>query len=399
MDLVASGAQPPILLQELVRAIVTGSVPDDDGVTAWDVEPPPGAGLAVRAPGLDAVAVAGHRQVIGAAGETLPMTSRTSHDLASVTKLVGTTTSLMALTGAGAIQLEDPVRRYLPAFRGGGKDEVTIEDLLLHRGGLWEWWPTYCDVIAPEDGHRLVAEIPLRYTPRTGRRYSDLGFMLLGRVVEAAGGSPLRRAVVELVIGPLGMTGTAFGGPAGTGASAGSPDVAGSSVGDVVEWRMVARGDPYPVPRSTADFDGWRSHVLVGEVNDGNAFHTFGGVSGHAGLFSTAEDLVRLGDALCHSASGGGPWHADVLTQFLAPGPDDGQSRGFRWWTSTVEGCTATAFGHPGFTGTTVAVLPDHGASVVLATNRLHVRGVPTPNEPMWRAALGAAHGAIHVAG
>jgi CubicO group peptidase (beta-lactamase class C family) len=144
-----------------------------------------------------------------------------------------------------------------------------------------------------------------------------------------------------------------------------------------------------PVPRSSADFTGWRRHVIVGEVSDGNAFHTFRGVSGHAGLFSTVEDLVRFGAAL-----GQARWPA--LAGYLAPGPDPGQSRGFRSWTSTVDGCTTTAYGHPGFTGVTLAVLPEHGATVVLATNRLQVRGEPVPNEELWAPALHAAHRLLH---
>jgi CubicO group peptidase (beta-lactamase class C family) len=157
---------------------------------------------------------------------------------------------------------------------------------------------------------------------------------------------------------------------------------------------MLATGEPYPVPRSPTDFAGWRHHVIAGEVADGNAFHTFAGVSGHAGLFSTVEDLLRLGTALCASVGGDGPWRA--LRTYLAPGPDPGQSRGFRSWSTTVGGCTATAFGHPGFTGTTLAVLPEHRASVVLATNRLQVPGDPVPNEEMWVPALQAAHRLLH---
>jgi CubicO group peptidase (beta-lactamase class C family) len=347
----------------------------------------------VRAPGVDAAAVAGHRQVHGVAAP-LPMTAATSHDLASVTKVAGTTTALVALVDAGTLRLADRVCRYLPGFRSGGKEQLTLEDLLLHRGGLWEWWPTYCDSAGPEDGARLVRELGLRYTPRSGRHYSDLGFLLLGQVVEVAAGAPLSRAVAVLVLAPLHLTGTAFGGPVGT-------DVAAGQVGDGVERRMLDGGDPYPIPRTSSDFAGWRDRVLVGEVSDGNAFHTFGGVAGHAGLFSTVDDLLRLGDALCRSGDGAGPWRRDVLTEFLAGGPDEGQSRGFRHWNTKVEhttvgDCSATAFGHPGFTGTTFAVLPQHRASVVLATNRLHVHGRPTPNDVLWSAALTAAHEALH---
>jgi CubicO group peptidase (beta-lactamase class C family) len=336
----------------------------------------PGACLAVRAPGVEALAVTGHRQVLGVASP-LPMTAATSHDLASVTKLF-TTTALVALD----VDPADPVRRYLP-----DAPPVSVDDLLLHRGGLWEWWPTYCDADSPDEGARLARTLPLRYPSGRARHYSDLGFMLLGQVVEVAAGARPPDALRELVLDPAGLTRTAHGAPVGA-------EVAASGAGDVIEQRMLATGEPYPVPRSPTDFTGWRHHVIAGEVADGNAFHTFGGVSGHAGLFSTVEDLLRLGTALCASVDGDGPWHA--LGAYLAPGPDPGQSRGFRSWTTTVRGCTATAYGHPGFTGTTLAVLPEHRASVVLATNRLQVHGAPVPSEEMWVPALQAAHRLLH---
>lgn len=349
-------------LQEVVDALVAR----DGG--------PPGACLAVRAPGVDALAVTGHRQVLGV-DAPLPMTPETAVDLASVTKAF-TTTALVAL----GVDPADPLRRYLP-----GAPPVSLDDLLLHRGGLWEWWPTYCDVTGPDEGARLARELPLRYTPGRGRHYSDLGFMLLGQVVSAVAGAPLPDALRELVLDPAGLAQTAYGAPV-------SAEVAASGTGDAIEQRMLDTGEPYPVPRSPADFTGWRHHVIVGEVADGNAFHTFGGVSGHAGLFSTVEDLLRLGAALC--AGGEGAWQA--LPAYLAPGPDPGQSRGFRSWRTTVDGCRATAYGHPGFTGTTLAVLPAHRASVVLATNRLQVGGEPVPNDVLWAPALHAAHQLLH---
>jgi CubicO group peptidase (beta-lactamase class C family) len=346
-------------LQEVVDALVA-----PEGA-------PPGACLAVRAPGIDALAVAGHRQVLGI-DDPLPLTPATSHDLASVTKAF-TTTALAAL----GLDLADPVRRYLP-----DAPPVTLDNLLLHRAGLWEWWPTYCDTDGPDEGARLARTLPLRYAPGAGRHYSDLGFMLLGQVVEVAAGARLPDALAELVLGPAGLTRTAYGAPVG-------PEVAASGIGDAIERRMLDTGEPYPVPRSPTDFSGWRRHVIVGEVSDGNAFHTFRGVSGHAGLFSTVEDLLRLGAAL-----GDDRWPA--LPAFLAHGPDPGQSRGFRSWPTTVDGCAATAYGHPGFTGVTLAVLPEHRASVVLATNRLQVHGEPVPNEEMWLPALHAAHQLLH---
>lgn len=363
--------------------------------------PPPGACLAVSAPGLSAVAVAGHRQVLGVP-VPLPLTPGTSHDLASVTKIVASVGSLMTLVAAGALGLDDPVHRYVGGFREGDKAQVTVSDLLLHRAGLWEWWPVYCEALTVEGAYRFVEGLTLRYPARSGRRYSDLGFMVLGRIVEVVGGGPLARVVQALVLEPAGMVRTAFGAPPGRAAAVptgAAPDVAASSSGDTAEWAMLASGQPYPVPYRPSAFPGWRRYVLVGEVNDGNSFHAFGGQAGHAGLFSTVHDLVRLGNGWCASLRGEGPWPAQVVTRFVSSGPDPGQALGFRSWSSTVGSCTATVYGHPGFTGTTMGILPTHQAVVVLATNRLHVAGTPTPNEPMWEVALAAAHRALHQGG
>jgi CubicO group peptidase (beta-lactamase class C family) len=386
-------------MAELVHGIVDGTVGGGTDEEGSPLQPPPGACLAIATPALAVAAVHGYRRTIGAGpAGPLPLTVGTSHDLASVTKLV-TTVSLMALVDAGTLTLDEPVQRLVPRFAGPGKERLTIRDLLLHRGGLWEWWPTYCQVSDVAEAHRFVDDLPLRYAPRTGHHYSDLGFMLLGRVVEAVAGDPLPAAVAELVLHPVGMRQTAFAQPVAASDRPGEPvDVAASSVGDVAEHRMVATGEPYPVSRSTDDFDGWRSHVLVGEVNDGNSFHTFGGVSGHAGLFSTVPDLLTLGRALCSSAAGEGPWGRAALEQFTAGGPDQGQAHGFRTWQTSVDGCTVTAYGHPGFTGSALAFLPAHGAAVVMATNRLHVEERPVAHDRIWPTALRVAHEAVHAA-
>lgn len=371
-----------------------------NGAGSEPTQPPPGACLAVAAPSGTAAVVAGHRQVVGVP-TALPLTADTRYDVASITKVAATTSTLMTLVEDGQVRLDDPVRRYVPRFRGEGKDEITVRDLFLHRAGLWEWWPAYCEAGSPDEAHRFVERLGLRYPPGQGRHYSDLGFILLGRVVEEATRAGLADAVRSVVLGPLDLTATGYVEPSGAEPAAddGPIDVVASSVGDVTERGMLTSGHPYPVLRSAEDFDGWRRHVLVGEANDGNAFHAFSGVSGHAGLFSTVGDLLRLAEHWRSSVAGGGHWRSRTLQQFVSPGPDDGQALGFRLWSSTVGDCAATAFGHTGFTGMGIAVLPRHGASVVLATNRLHVNGTPAPCEAMWQAALTAAHRYVHDVG
>lgn len=358
----------------------------------------PGVCLAVAAPGLTATVVGGHRQVIGVP-EPLPLDLATRHDLASVTKVVATVGVLMALVDGGQLDLDSPVRRFLPGFRGGDKDRITVRELLLHRGGLWEWWPTYCEADVPEEAHRVVERLPLRYEPGRARYYSDLGFLLLGRVAEEAAAGGLADVVRATVLQPLGLTQTGYITSGDAPPSEASAEIAASSLGDVAEREMVRTGQPYPVPRSPDDFARWRSHVLVGEANDGNAFHAFSGVAGHAGLFSTVPDLLLLGASWCSSLAGEGPWLPRTQEEFLAAGPDPGQSLGFRSWSSAIGDCTATAYGHTGFTGVALAVLPRHQASVVLATNRLHVVGPPVSHELMWLRALRAAHQHLHHCG
>lgn len=313
------------------------------------------------------------------------MTVDTQLDAASITKVIGTTAALLRLVDDGALDLDARVSSFVPAFTGGDKATVTVDDLLLHRGGLQPWWPLYVEARTPEAGLALAAALPLESAPRTVRRYSDLGFMLLGRVVEQVAAAPLSDAVRTLVHSPLGMTTTKYVAPAAV-----TRPVAAGSVGDVAEYRMIETGEPYPVQVHTADFSGWRRHVLLGEVNDGNAFHTFGGAAGHAGLFTTTKDLLTFGDAVLASLAGDGPWRAATVRRFAAAGPDPEQARGFRLQPVGVGDRTLTAIGHPGYTGSWFGVLPELATTIVVGTNRLHVTGVPTPADPMIRHALTA---------
>ena len=146
-----------------------------------------------------------------------------------------------------------------------------------------------------------------------------------------------------------------------------------TSLGDGYERRMVDSGSPYPVTADSRDFDGWRTRTLVGEANDGNCWHAFGGVAGHAGLFTTVPDLLRFGRALLASLAGEGPWSADVVREFCRPGRDPGQALGFR----VAAGAAGPVVQHPGFPGAHLGVLPESARVVVLLTNRLHTPGEP----------------------
>lgn len=313
--------------------------------------------------------------------EPLPMTRDTLFDVGSVTKIAVTTCLAMGLYDTGRLDLDEPIARWYPAFGEGPKGEVTVRHLLAHRAGLWEWWPTYAFAHQPADALTYVSGLPLRYVPGTARHYSDLGFMLLGGIVEQVSGAGIEEVAQRELFGPLGLDSSGFR----PGAVSGVP-VAATSHGDRYERTMLATGDPYPVGVEPEAFAGWRSHTLVGEVNDGNAFHAFGGVAGHAGLFTTAGDLTRLGRALLAAMRGAGAWSAETVRLFTTPGEDPAQALGFR--TTSVG--AQRIVGHSGFPGAEFALLPDAGLVAVLLINRLHTWGPIEPVTPWWQRMLAA---------
>ncbi|MET3803279.1 CubicO group peptidase (beta-lactamase class C family) [Nakamurella sp. UYEF19] len=358
----------------------TGEQLLDDAVGAIRGLPggPPGVVVATSSGGRMRWSAAGWAQKFddrGLIAEPPPIDVDTATDLGSVTKLVATTAALMVLFDRGELDLTAPLTELLPWVGGTPVAGATVRRLLEHRGGLWEWWPTYLE---PENALGLIADLPLRYRPDEARHYSDLGFLLLGAVVAELTGGTLDDAVGRLVLEPIGLPHTRYAGP-----TPGSV-VAASSSGDRIEREMVRTGVPYPVPLSGEGFPGWRDHVLVGEVNDGNAFHSFGSVAGHAGLFSTARDLLAFGDAVLHSLDGGGFVSAATARRFNDPGSDPTQALGGRIWSARGR----KAWGHTGFPGVALAILPDLATSVVLVTNRLHVAGTPVPTEPSWTHVL-----------
>jgi CubicO group peptidase (beta-lactamase class C family) len=302
---------------------------------------PASAAAGVRTAAGTTVAAGGWARLpaVGLPGQ--PMTGQTLLDLASVTKVAATTTLIMRLVADGQLRLETPARRFLPSFTGDGKDDVTVEQLLTHTAGLPPWWPLYCEASDRDAALDRAQLLPLASQPGTAWRYSDLGLILAGRIVECVTTLGLADAFLRLVAEPLGLA--ARYGPVPT------PQAAASGDSDAYEFGMVATGRPYPVPFTTGQFPGWRNRPLRGEVNDGNAAHALGGVAGHAGLFATVGDLLRLGAAL----RGGDFIPAPVLARFAAPaGAHPEQAVGFRRTTALAGGTVLTLLYHGGFTGT-----------------------------------------------
>lgn len=323
----------------------------------------------------DLVTVArGHRRALDDTGQPLvdpsPLPDEPVFDVGSVTKVVVTTALCLSLVEAGRLRLDAPVSHWFPEFAAEPRTGVTVRDLLEHRAGLWEWWPTYCaGAGTAEQALRVVRALPLRYPPGSGRHYSDLGFMLLGEIISLEYDAALADVARDVLFSPLGMDSSGYREPV----AAPVERVVATSLGDGHERRMIDSGSPYPVSADVGDFDGWRTRPLVGEVNDGNCWHAFGGVAGHAGLFTTVPDLLRFGRALLASLAGEGPWSGDVVRQFFSPGRDPGQALGFR----VAAGPAGPVVQHPGFPGCHLGVLPDRARVVVLLTNRLHTRDEP----------------------
>jgi CubicO group peptidase (beta-lactamase class C family) len=302
-----------------------------------------------------------------------PMSSDAIFDLASVTKVMATTMAVMILVDRGQLDLDAPVATYLPDFALGERSEITPHHLLTHRSGLPQWVPVYYHAGDPEQAYAYIRDLSLAWPVGEARHYSDLGFMVLGRVVEAVSGTTLDVFLERELYGPLGLLDTGFrprGGPY-AGGRVESRRYASTSHGNPYERRMVHDSTfGYRIPGDPETWNGWREYTLTGEVNDGNAYHAFGGVAGHAGLFSTARELGTLLQLLLdHGRSEDVQLVSEkTVTRFLTSTGDD-QALGWQLPAYAPHG----AFGHSGFTGTFVLGVPEHEVALVLLTNRQNV--------------------------
>lgn len=313
----------------------------------------------------------GARQYFGVAEEQ-PVTVNTKFDLASLTKIVGTTAALIHLIDLDELRVTDLASKYLDSWQGTDKSEITIAELLSHQSGLAEWRPLYFTENTQENVARQISRIALSYPRNSGRRYSDLGFISLGEIIKAITGKDLPTAFTDLVFNPLGMHNTSFMPVTG--------EVAATSLGDWYEKSMVATNTPYEVNLQVSAFPNWREEYLVGQVNDGNSFHRLGGVAGHAGLFATAEDLLIFAEAIIANK-----WQAQ---NFLSETGDPMQGLGFRNWQVSTKSGEVTFWGHTGFTGIALGISPAHQSAALLMTNRLHAQGELTPTEELWQPFL-----------
>ena len=277
------------------------------------------------------------------------------YDLASLTKVIGTTTAIMVLYDQGKIDLDAPVARYLPDFSGGLKDQVTIRHLLTHRGGLPAGRELWRIAQTPAQARAAVLSSPIQCVPGNCYEYSDLGADLLGFVAEAASGMPIDGFLERQVFSKLGMHDTHYR----------------LSLNDVARTAPTEIAPP-------------RGYPLRGEVHDENAW-ALGGVAGHAGLFSTASDLSVFAQMLLEGGTYNGVRIIADSTVTLFTRRAAGH-RALGWDTCDGgAGCghylSTRAFGHTGFTGTSLWIDPDRQVFVILLTNRVHAARARRPSK------------------
>lgn len=312
-------------------------------------------------------------------GELLPQPQKmrvdTLFDIASNTKMFATNLALMKLASAGKLDVNAPIQHYMPDYRGGGRETRLVRDLLTHTAG----YAPQVRFFTPEnaagkslysqDSQRtdqlLLNRVPFAMGRNVKAVYSDTDYMLLGMLVERITGMGLDAYVEQQIYQPLGLSNTLF-----------NPLLKGRAKGEfaATEIQGNSRG-------GRVTFDNMREYVLQGEVHDEKAFYSLGGVAGHAGLFSTVDDLAVLGQLLLNGGGYGKNQIFDeaVLQQFIKPEErDDSYGLGWRragrgqskWHFGPY--ASAQAYGHTGWTGTVSVIDPKYDLAIFLLTNARH---------------------------
>jgi uncharacterized protein YbbC (DUF1343 family)/CubicO group peptidase (beta-lactamase class C family) len=327
---------------------------DDAVAHAISKKQVPGAVVVVGRRGHIAYAKATGQRAVEPAPEA--MTRDAIFDMASLTKPVATATSIMILIERGALRLDDRLDRLLPEFDNHDKGQITLEQLLRHRSGLIADNPLKDYADGPEQAWRRLAELELVSKPGERFLYSDVNYLILGRIVEKRSGKPLHQFAKDEIYAPLGMSSTGFA----------------SRWTEQDRDALIARTAPTEKP------DG---RMLRGEVHDPRS-RALGGVAGHAGLFGTADDLAIYAQMLLSGGTGTNgtrvlaPLSVRLMTSSGASPP--GQKRGLGWDIDTSYSSPRgslfgrESFGHTGFTGTTLWIDPETQVFVIVLTSRLH---------------------------
>jgi uncharacterized protein YbbC (DUF1343 family) len=277
------------------------------------------------------------------------MTTDTVFDIASLTKVIATSTAVVQLIETGKLNLEDPVAKYWPEFKLNGKEAITVRDLLTHYSGLRPDLDLKPNGSGYDTALRLVEEEKPILPPGTSFIYSDINFIILGELVSRISGKPLDLYCADHIFKPLGMEDTGF------------------------------KPSPLLQPRiaPTQYLHGTKGNILLGEVHDPVA-RGMGGVAGHAGLFSTADDLAIFAQTILDGGSRNGirilsPAMIRKMTTPQSP-PDKLPLRGLGWNIDSSLASEAS-YGHKGFTGTGIWIDPVSNTYVIILTNRVHPNG------------------------
>ena len=279
------------------------------------------------------------------------VSTSTMYDIASLTKVIATTTAAMICYDKKLFTLDDPVSKYIPEFAKNGKENVTIKNLLLHNSGLpaskqfYKKRPTKDEII------RDIYLLPLNYETSTKTVYSDLGMIVLAKVIEKVTGKKFDEFCQENIFIPLQMNSTMFNPP------------------DSIRYKIAP----------TENDNYWRHRVIWGEVHDENS-SLLGGIAGHAGLFSTAEDIAKLLSMLSSNGKYDGLQIIDSSTvNLFTKRYSEKSTRALGWDTKSEENSSAgslfdiTSFGHTGFTGTSAWIDPTRKLFVIFLTNRVYL--------------------------
>jgi CubicO group peptidase (beta-lactamase class C family) len=296
-----------------------------------------------------------------------PATVDTIYDMSSLTKVLATTPSIMLLVESGMLRLDDRVTRYLPEFSGGGKDNITLRQLLTHYSGLRPDFDLSNDWFGYQEALEELWKIKADSEPGKEFVYSDLNFIALGEIVRVVSGKPLDVYAQEHIFSPLNMKDTCF-----------RPSAS-----------LIPRIAPTETRRNTLKYLGGNAslasldQMLRGEVHDPTAWR-MGGVAGHAGLFSTARDLAIFAQVLiARGIYPGGRLLSNASIQAMtrpqSPGNSD-QVRGYGWdlesiYSSPRGDLFEGGYGHTGFTGTSLWIYPPSDIFVGILSNRVHPNG------------------------
>ena len=294
------------------------------------------------------------------------------YDMASLTKVIATTTAAMILEEQGVLDLDRTVSSYLPEFNAPDKTAITVRMLITHKGGLEAFAALYKEFKGREQYLQQINLRPLKSAPGTKTVYSDWDLILMQLVIEKITGTTLDRFLAQRVFSPLAMASTMF-----------NPD----------STAFLARIAP-------TEIDSARGGLVRGSVHDENAW-ALGGVSGHAGLFSTARDLAVFAQTMLNGGEYNGVRivKAATVARWTSPQARE-SSRALGWDTPSGSSSAGRffsprSFGHTGFTGTSIWIDPERGLFVILLTNRVNPRRDNSRHVPLRRAVADAAQSAI----